>query len=66
MMSLLILSFDRFHLADAFAVAVFADLGAEPGTHNLAHFGAADRLAPEGQDIGVVVMFARVARHLTE
>jgi hypothetical protein len=52
---MLILSLDCVDFGDAFAVAIFADLGGKPGGHDLAHLGAADRFAAEREDVCVVV-----------
>src|ERR1043166_560921 len=56
----LILPLDRIDLADALPMAVFCQIGREPGADDLAHLIVGDGLTAKRQNVGAVV-FARIA-----
>ena len=51
----LILALDRFNLRDPLAVAVFTEVGGEPGVNYLTHFTARNSLTAEREDISIIM-----------
>ena len=52
-----VLPLNRIYFIDPLAMPIFGEFSAQPGAHDVAHLGAGDRLAAEGEDVGAV-MFA--------
>src|SRR5919107_1247864 len=51
-----VLAFDGVYFGDAAFVAVFGEVGREPGADDVAHLGGGDGATPEGEDVGAVVL----------